>query len=121
MMACLSFSAPCKASAALLIQPLQSTRDLALKSSPKFKKLPSTSMNNGQRLASYRDLAPIQSHYWRKRRLWGLISPGSRKDESAPITVIAFTACAASAWESEELDERSHALFLTAARKSLGS
>jgi hypothetical protein len=24
-------------------------------------------------------------------------------------------------WESEELDERPHALFLTAARKSLGS
>jgi hypothetical protein len=26
-----------------------------------------------------------------------------------------------SSWESEELDERPHALFLTAARKSLGS
>jgi hypothetical protein len=33
----------------------------------------------------------------------------------------AFTTCAVSSWESEELDERPHALFLTAARKSLGS
>lgn len=33
----------------------------------------------------------------------------------------AFSPCAVSSWESEELDERPHALFLTAARKSLGS
>jgi hypothetical protein len=32
-----------------------------------------------------------------------------------------FTTGALSSWESEELDERPHALFLTAARKSLGS
>src|ERR1700721_3034006 len=32
-----------------------------------------------------------------------------------------FTTCAVSSWESEELDERPHALFLTAARKSPGS
>ena len=42
--------------------------------------------------------------------------------ESAPITIIALSpTCAVSSWESEELDERPHALFLTAARKSLGS
>ena len=33
----------------------------------------------------------------------------------------ALTTCAVSSWESEELDERPHALFLTAGRKSLGS
>ena len=32
-----------------------------------------------------------------------------------------FTTHAVSFWESEELDERPHALFLTAAPKSLGS
>src|ERR1700730_11573145 len=33
----------------------------------------------------------------------------------------AFTTCAVSSWESEELDERPDALLLTAARKSPGS
>ena len=33
----------------------------------------------------------------------------------------AFTACAVSSWESEELNESLHALFLTVARKSFGS
>jgi hypothetical protein len=33
----------------------------------------------------------------------------------------AFTTCAVSSWESEELDEPPHALFLAAPRKSLGS
>jgi hypothetical protein len=44
------------------------------------------------------------------------------KDESAPIIVIALSfTCAVSIWESKELDERPHTVFLAAARKSFGS
>ena len=36
------------------------------------------------------------------------------------MVILAFTTCAVSASKSEELDERPHALFLAAARKSPG-
>jgi putative endonuclease len=66
---------------------------------------------------------------WRRKKKIDLIekacprfsSPSSRKDESAPIAVIALHHLCRLSWESEELDERLHALFLTAARKSLRS
>ena len=45
----------------------------------------------------------------------------AKRRERAYYSHRAFTTCAVSSWESEELDERPHALFLTAARKSLGS
>jgi len=46
----------------------------------------------------------------------------AQRRERAYYSHRAFTTCAAStSWESEELDEHPHALFLTAARKSLGS
>ena len=55
-------------------------------------------------------------------RLCGPISCRLPIADRAPNTVIAlFTTCAVSSCESEELDERPHALFLTAVRKSLGS
>src|SRR5262250_489633 len=44
-----------------------------------------------------------------------------RRAADANYSYRAFTTCAILSWESEELDERPHALFLTAARKSLGS
>src|SRR6266404_4696292 len=44
-----------------------------------------------------------------------------KRRERAYYSHRAFTTCAASSWESEELDERPHALFLKASRKSLGS
>jgi hypothetical protein len=45
----------------------------------------------------------------------------AKRRERADDSHRAFTTCAVSTRETEELDERSHALFLTAARKSLGS
>jgi hypothetical protein len=45
----------------------------------------------------------------------------AKRRERADDSHRAFTTCAVSTWESEELDERPHALFLTAARKSFGS
>ena len=45
----------------------------------------------------------------------------AKRRERADDSHRAFTTCAVSSWESEELDERPHALFLAAARKSLGS
>src|ERR1700757_1917416 len=45
-----------------------------------------------------------------------------RKDESSPVTVIALSPLRRFiSWESKELDERPHALFLTAGGKSPGS
>jgi hypothetical protein len=44
-----------------------------------------------------------------------------QRRERAHYDQRAFTTCAVSSWESEELDEHPHALFLTATRKSLGS
>jgi len=45
----------------------------------------------------------------------------AKRRERADDSHRAFTTCAVSTWGSEELDERPHALFLTAARKSFGS
>jgi hypothetical protein len=45
----------------------------------------------------------------------------AKRRERADDSHRAFTTCAVSTWESEELDERPRALFLTAARKSFGS
>ena len=56
----------------------------------------------------------------RKGRFRGLISPDAKRRERGFLQPRALTNCAVSSWESEELDERLHARFLTAARKSLG-
>jgi hypothetical protein len=45
----------------------------------------------------------------------------AKRRERADDSHRAFTTCAVSTWESEELDERPHALFLPPARKSFGS
>ncbi len=45
----------------------------------------------------------------------------AKRRERAYYSHRAFTTCSVSSWESEEPDERPLALFLTAARKSLGS
>jgi len=62
----------------------------------------------------------------RKARPCGVCEDSSRlvreKTRARPLqSSRALTTLAVSSWESEELDERSHALFLTAARKALGS
>jgi len=75
---------------------------------------------SASRLESHEPLVPENRR--RLQRLRGLISPGLRRDQSAPdYSHRAFTACAVSSWESEEFDEYPHALLLTAARKSLSS
>jgi hypothetical protein len=48
-------------------------------------------------------------------------SPVHEKTRACYYGHQAFTTCAVSSWKSEELDERPHAVLLTAARKSLGS
>jgi hypothetical protein len=57
--------------------------------------------------------------------LWPAFEDSSRlvreKTRAHLLQFRAFATLGASSWESEELDERPHALFLTAARKSLGS
>jgi hypothetical protein len=50
-----------------------------------------------------------------------LVAWFAKRRERADDSHRAFATCAVSTWESEELDERPHALFLTAARKSFGS
>lgn len=67
-------------------------------------------------------------------RLWRLWYPGrparvvrthlawfAKRRERAYYSHHAFTTCAVSLWESEEFDERPHALILATGRKSLGS
>jgi hypothetical protein len=67
-------------------------------------------------IKTYSKRAPFYNAFVRAHLAWF-----AKRRERADDSHRAFTTCAVSTWESEELDERPHALFLTAARKSFGS
>jgi integrase len=71
--------------------------------------------NPGTRYAFPTKSGSVEGHFLRTMHQY------VRASGQNPDCFCAFTTCAVSSWESEELDERPHALFLTAARKSFGS